>query len=320
MKILIIIMIIVDFNKKLIYLSLVLILLFGFAWYYSITRPSEDTKDNVQEPELLQQDTISIGIVSDDPAAKIKIFQPAADYLAAKLSDNHTKYKGKVVVAETMEKAAGLLNEQKLDIYMDSPFSSVLVSKKTGSKLFLRRWKDGVAEYHSIFIVKKNSSIGTLNDINGKTIAFEDPGSTSGYFLPKAYLLQKGFNLSQSSGQNNIFYVFSGNGENTPLWVTGGKADAGAISNMDLEKLPVSIREQLKIIDRTFNVPRHVVSHRSGIDPYLVERIKQILLNMDKDPEGIEILNKTEKTEKFDELSEDMFLNISKMADLLDQI
>ncbi len=308
----------VNLNNKLIFLSLVLILLFGFAWYYSITRSSENTLENIQEPKLQQKNTISIGVVSDDPAKKIKLFQPTVDYLAAKLSDNKTKYTGKVVVAYTLENAVGLLKEQKLDIFFESPFSSVLLSKKTGSILFLIRWKDGVAEYHSIFIVKKNSSIGTLNDIKGRTIAFEDPGSTSGYFLPKAYLLQKGFNLSQSPGQNNIVFVFSGDAQNTPLWVTGGKVDAGVISNMDLEKLPVSIREQLKVIDRTVDVPRHVVSHRSGLDPSLVERIRQIFLNMDKDPVGIEILNKTEKTKKFDELSEDMILNISKMADLLE--
>ncbi|MDD5615549.1 MAG: phosphate/phosphite/phosphonate ABC transporter substrate-binding protein [Candidatus Methanoperedens sp.] len=302
-------------NKRLIYLSMVLILLIGFAWYYYITRSLEDTIETVQEPKLQQQNTISIGVVSEDPTTKIKLFQPAADYLAARLSDNQTKYTGKVIVANSLENASGLLNEQKLDIFLESPFSSEIVSKKTGSKLFLRRWKDGVAEYHSIFIVKKNSSIGTLNDLKGKTIVFEDPGSTSGYLLPKAYLLQKGFNLSQSRGQNNIVFVFSGSGENTPLWVIGGKADAGSFSNMDLEKVPVPIREQLKVIDRTVDVPRHLVSHRSGLDPSLVERIRQIFLNMDKDPDGIEILNMTEKTKKFDELSEDMIFNISKMVD-----
>lgn len=307
-----------NLSKRLIYLSLVLILLIGYAGYYSITRSSDETLENVQEPELLLQNTISIGVVSDDPAAKIKLFQPAADYLAARLSDNKTKYIGKVVVAETMESAAGLLNEQKLDIYIESSFSSVLVSKKTGSKLFLRRWKDGVPEYHSIFIVNKNSPIGSLNDIKGKTIAFEDPGSTSGYLLPKAYLLQKGFNVSQSPEQDNIVFVFSGGGENTPLWVTGGKADAGVISNMDLEKLPEPIRDQLKVIDRTIDVPRHVVSHRSGLDPSLVENIRKIFLNMDKDPEGIEILKTTDKTKKFDELSEDMILNVSRMVDMIE--
>ncbi len=308
----------VNMNKRLIYLSLVLILLIGFAWYYYITRSLEDTIDTVQEPKLQQQNTISIGVVSDDPATKIKLFQPAADYLAARISDNQTIYTGKVVVANTLENVTSMLNEQKLDIFLESPFSSEIVSKKTGSKLFLRRWKDGVAEYHSIFIVKKNSSIGTLNDIKGKTIAFEDPGSTSGYLLPKAYLLQKGFNVSQSPEQNNIVFVFSGNSENTPLWVIGGKADAGAFSNMDLEKVPVPIREQLKVIDRTVDVPRHLVSHRSGLDPSLVERIRQIFLNMDKDPAGIEILNMTEKTKKFDELSEDMIFNISKMVDQIE--
>ncbi len=305
----------VNLNKKLIYLSLLLILLIGSAWYYSITRSSEDTIEKIQEPELQQQNTISIGTISDDAAETIKTFQPAADYLAAKLSNNQTKYNGKVVVANSIENISNLLIENKLDLYIDSPITTVLVSRKTGSKPFLRRWKEGVAQYHSLFFVKKESSIETIDDIVGKTIAFEDPASTSGYLMPKAYLAQKGINMSQSPGQNHIRFVFSGSEKNTPLWVIEGKADAGVINNADFEKLPGSMRDQLKVIDRTIDVPRHVVSYRSGSDPFLVEKIKKIFLNMDKDPEGIEILNKTENTKKFDGFSEYMIINVSQMVD-----
>lgn len=306
-------------NNKIIYASLVLLLLVGLAGYYFITKPSDNSEENlrIQEPESARIETITIGTISEDAAGTIKVFQPAADYVAAKLSNNRTEYKGKVVVAISVENESDLLKEQKLDLLLESPLTAAIISKKSGSIPFLRRWKDRVPQYHSLFIVRKDSPVETLDDINGKTIAFEDPGSTSGYLLPKIYLIQKGFNVSQFPGKNNIAFVFSGNGKNTPLWVVERKADAGALSNLDLENTPVSIREELKVIDRTIDVPRHVVSYRSGLDPVLAGKIRQIFLNMDKDPQGIEIMNITEKTKKFDEYSEEEILNISRMVDVL---
>ncbi len=309
-------------NQKNIYLFFAVVFFVGLTGYY-FNAKYLDNKEKVQDAEESQtseiSNTISIVYVDNDAVKQIKRIQPTADYIAAKLSTNESKYIGKVVVVKNFENVTELLKEQKVDLYIDSPFTASLVSKKSGSVPFLRRWKDGVDKYHSIFIVKNGSSIKTLDDFVGKTIAFEDPGSTSAYLLPKAYLVQKGFNLSQSYGKNNIRYVFSGGDENTPMWVVEGKADIGAVSNLDFEKYQESLKDKLKIIDRTIDVPRHVVSYRSGLDPSIVERIKQILLNMDKDPDGIEILKDFQNTRKYDEISRDDIFNASKMLDLLDQ-
>ena len=312
-----------NIDRKIVYMLLIIVLSAGFFGYYYIKPLGAVKVSNAQESEISkhQQVTkiISIGTVSDDAVKQITRFQPTADYIAAKLSDNETRYEGKVIVAKTIENMTGLLKEQKLDLYIESPFGTVLVAKKSGSVPFLRRWKDGVAEYHSVFIAKKDTSINTLSNFVGKTIVFEDPGSTSGYFLPKAYLIQKGFNLSQSAGENNIVYIFSGEGENIPLWVIEGKADIGAFNNIEFDALPESVKNKVKIIDRTEDVPRHIVSHRSGMDPALVEKVKQILMNMDRDAQGIEILKNFQKTKKYDEISKDLVFNASKMLDLLEQ-
>ncbi|HEY9387501.1 MAG TPA: phosphate/phosphite/phosphonate ABC transporter substrate-binding protein, partial [Nitrososphaeraceae archaeon] len=224
---------------------------------------------------------------------------------------------------------------------------------ESGAVPFLLRWKEGVPQYHSIFIVKNNSSIKTINDFAGKTIAFEAPESTSGYLLPKAYLVQKGFkligestesylaqgepavigegpNASNSSidlpgGNGNdgtIRYVFARDDQNIPLWIVEGKADIGVISNVDLEQETYeSITSQLKIVDRTIDVPRHVVSHRSELEPGLVDKIKNILLNMDKDPEGIKILRNFENSTKYEEINnrDQLFGPINNMLFQLEQ-
>lgn len=310
-----------NINQKSVYIILTVILLAGLAVYYSNAESPDETQDighptnenNIPDPS----GTITIGVIDDDAAKQIKRFQPTVDYIASKLGDNVTKYEGKVIVVKSIDNLTDLLIDGKVDLFMESPISGALIDKNSGSIPFLKRWKDGVGLYHSLFIVKNGSSIKTLDDFTGKTMVFEDPGSTSGYLLPKYYLIQNGFNVSQSPGEKNINYTFSGDDENTPAWIIEGKADIGIVSNIDFEKYPTTLKDKLKVISRTFDVPRHIVSHRAGLDPVIVERIKQILLDMDSDQQGIEILKNFQGTKKYEEISNDEILNSSQILDLI---
>ncbi len=309
--------------------SRLVILIVIFALFVALVNVKSSEKANA---ELIKTvNTIRIGTVDVDAVKQIMKFQPTADYIAAKISNETTQYKGEVIIPSSTNGMIKLLKEQRIDLYFESPFTIALVDKESGAVPFLLRWKEGVGQYHSVFIVKNNSSIKTLNDFVGKTIAFEAPESTSGYLLPKAYLVQKGFKLvgestqsylaeresvsinkglninsrnSSNDGSNNtIRYVFAREDQNIPLWIVEGKADIGVISNVDLEQETYkSVKSQLKIVDRTIDVPRHVVSYRSELEPALVQEIKNILLKMDKDPEGIKILRNFENSTKYEEI------------------
>jgi phosphonate transport system substrate-binding protein len=312
---------------------LVIILIVVFALFVASVNIKSSEKTDAQPMKTVN--TIRIGTVDVDAVKHIMEFQPTADYIATKITNETTEYKGEVIIPSTVNEMAKLLKEQRIDLYFESPFTIALVDKESGAVPFLLRWKEGVAQYHSIFIVKNNSSIKTLNDFVGKTIAFEAPESTSGYLLPKAYLVQKGFKLvgepiagestknSSNDDDNNIIrYVFAREDKNIPLWVAEGKVDIGAISNVDLEQeVYESVKSQLKIIDRTIDVPRHVVSHRSEMEPALVQKIKDVLLNMDKDPEGIEILRNFDNSTRYEEINnkDQLFGPINNMLRLLEQ-
>lgn len=308
-------------KRGLIYFFLAVALLAGVSGYYLNEKSMNNAQKNGEVTEVSQRstNTISIGFVDYDAAKQIKRIQPTIDYIAEKLGDNKTKYEGRVIIVKNLDNITDLMKEQKLDLFLDSPFPTAKVAKKGGGVPFLRRWKDGVSQYHSVFIVKNGSSISTVNDFKGKNISFEDPGSTSGYMLPKSYLMQEGFNISQSAGKNDINYVFSGDDENTIIWVIEGKADIGAISNIDFELSTDSIKEKIKMVGRTEDVPRHVISHRSGLDPVIVEKIKQILLKMDKDPRGMNISKDFQNTKKYDELARDEMLNTIRNLELLER-
>jgi phosphonate transport system substrate-binding protein len=312
---------------------LVIILIVVFALFVASVNIKSSEKTDAQPMKTVN--TIRIGTVDVDAVKQIMKFQPTADYIATKITNETTEYKGEVIIPSTVNEMAKLLKEQRVDLYFESPFTIALVDNESGAVPFLLRWKEGVAQYHSIFIVKNNSSIKTLNDFAGKTIAFEAPESTSGYLLPKAYLVQKGFKLvaepiagestknSSNNDDNNIIrYVFAREDQNIPLWVVEGKADIGVISNVDFEQeVYESVKSQLKIIDRTIDVPRHVVSHRSEMEPALVQKIKDLLLNMDKDPEGIEILRNFDNSTRYEEINnkDQLFRPINNMLQLLEQ-
>jgi phosphonate transport system substrate-binding protein len=330
------------------------ILIVIFALFIAPVSVKSSEKANAELMKTVN--TIRIGTVDVDAVKQIMKFQPTADYIAAKISNETTHYKGEVIIPPTVNDMIKLLKEQRIDLYFESPFTIALVGKESGAVPFLLRWKEGVAQYHSIFIVKNNSSIKTLNDFVGKTIAFEAPESTSGYLLPKAYLVQKGFkligestesylvqgepviiskglNISSSSidlpggnssndDNNTIRYIFAREDQNIPLWIVEGKADIGVISNVDFEQETYeNVKSQLKIVDRTIDVPRHVVSYRSELEPALVQKIKNILLNMDKDAEGIKILRNFENSIKYEEIKnkDQLFGPINNMLLLLEQ-
>jgi phosphonate transport system substrate-binding protein len=329
------------------------ILIVIFALFIAPVSVKSSEKANAELMKTVN--TIRIGTVDVDAVKQIMKFQPTADYIAAKISNETTQYKGQVIIPSTVNDMIKLLKEQRIDLYFESPFTIALVDNESGAVPFLLRWKEGVAQYHSIFIVKNNSSIKTLNDFVGKTIAFEAPESTSGYLLPKAYLVQKGFKLigestesylvqgepviiskglntnsssidwpsrSSNDDNNTIRYIFAREDQNIPLWIVEGKADIGVISNVDFEQETYeNVKSQLKIVDRTIDVPRHVVSYRSELEPALVQKIKNILLNMDKDAEGIKILRNFENSIKYEEIKnkDQLFGPINNMLLLLEQ-
>jgi phosphonate transport system substrate-binding protein len=127
---------------------------------------------------------------------------------------------------------------------------------------------------------------------------------------------------SSNDGNNTIRYVFAREDQNIPLWIVEGKVDIGVISNVDFEQETYeNVKSQLRIVDRTIDVPRHVVSHRSDMEPALVQNINNILLNMDKDPEGIKILRDFENSIKYEEIKnkDQLFGPINNMLLLVEQ-
>jgi len=252
--------------------------------------------------------TLTLGIVFQDPREPLEEhFRPLVDYVARKLAPE-ADTKGRVVVAPTVGQMMKLLEEKRVDFYMESPYATYLINRFGAARLLLRRWKGGIADYRSIIFTSKQSGITRLEDLRGKIIAFEDPGSTSGYLLPKLFLLKKGFSVVEKASPAakvspvDIGYIFADTDKNIVNLVMQEKVAAGAFSNDDRANLDEKVKPLISILGESESVPRHLVSVRKDLPEPVRLGVEQILLSMHRDEEGQTILRKTDNTTKFDSL------------------
>ena len=129
----------------------------------------EDTDELTSELTLEEYDEVfAIGTVSGDAAKMIKRYQPTADYIAENLS-GEKKYKGKVIITQTIEDMEELLLNQEIDLYYDSPFGVVYLTEETGATVIAKRWKENSESYNSVAFVKRDSEIQSMRELPGKT-------------------------------------------------------------------------------------------------------------------------------------------------------
>jgi len=86
---------------------------------------------------------------------------------------------------------------------------------------------DGSYGYYSVGFTRTDSGIENLADMEGKTFAFGDPNSTSGYLIPSIEIPQAGEDITMEPGDYFGDVVFSGGHEQTIVGVYNGDYDAG---------------------------------------------------------------------------------------------
>jgi phosphonate transport system substrate-binding protein len=251
--------------------------------------------------------TISVGLVSEINRSGVEDnFRDLARYLGRRLS-SPTAIEGRVVVASTPFQMAKLLEQRKVDLYLESPYPTYVINYVHGAgRLLLRRWKGGVPEYHSLIFARRDQGINRLEDLRGNAIAFEDPSSTSGYFLPRFFLVRAGFKLIEGArfdphaSKVEVRYVFAYSQDKLLDWVLTHRVNAGAFSSDDHAALDNQKKAEIVVLAQTERLPRHLVSVRRDLAPELAGRIEKIFLGMHEDEEGRRILSRTDGTTKFD--------------------
>ena len=93
---------------------------------------------------------------------------------------------------------------------------------------------NGSLGYRSCLIVHADSDIFSPEDMAGKTFAFNDPNSTSGYLVPSAFFMME---MGIDPQKHFSKVIFSGSHEASILAVANKKVDVASTNLPDLQQL-----------------------------------------------------------------------------------
>ena len=149
------------------------------------------------------------------------------------------------------------------------------------------RNQNGSLGYRSCLITHSESDIFTPEDLAGKTFAFNDPNSTSGYLVPMTFFLNE---LGVDVKKHFSKVTFSGSHEASILAVANKKVDVASTNLPDMQQLTREgkvTRGGLRVIWVSKLIPNDPVVVRKDLSPSLKTAIEESLVSMkEKAPEA----------------------------------
>ena len=164
---------------------------------------------------------LGVGLFQPDKEKNDATYRPLADYLARKLGREV-----KLFTVDTWEGLAKSLSSGETDITLMGPWGYVLAHHTADAQVIATILYDGKPEYFAITVTNPKSGINSIQDLKGKTFAFGDKGSTSGYLIP-FYNFQK-LGIDPDTYFSKVIYTKH---QAIETQVTRGELDAGADYN-----------------------------------------------------------------------------------------
>src|SRR5262252_6307863 len=146
---------------------------------------------------------------------------------------------------------------------------------------------NGSLGYRSCLIVHTDSDIFSPEDLAGKTFAFNDPNSTSGYLVPSAFFMME-LNVDPKKYFSKV--TFSGSHEASILAVAAKKVEVASTNLPDLQQLTRENkvpRGGLRVIWVSKLIPNDPIVVRKDLPASLKAAVQESLLSMRaRDPEA----------------------------------
>lgn len=265
-----------------------------------------------------------LGVINERPEQPddaLKQYGKLHQYLERELSaKGHQPIE--LVIARSVDEMVTCINNREVDALIEGVMPTLAI-KQRGAEIdpTLLIWRKGQREYHTVFFVRRDSAINTLEDLHGKTIVFEAPRSTSAFFVPKTELLAASLKLGAIEDTtltaDAVRYMFAGSELNQAYWVHRGRAASGAFNDGDWERVPEAIKDELKIIHHTRPILRWLFSFTPTIDPGVREAVVSTLLSAHTNELGEEALQQAEQIKMFERLTPSDQENLDYWANVL---
>jgi phosphonate transport system substrate-binding protein len=184
------------------------------------------------------------------------------------------------VFPDTFDEHMHMVGRGLIDLTFSNPFIYVKIADRYGARAFARIVEpQGQEQFRGQIICRAdNPGIKTLADLKGKRLIAVDPTSAGGYLYPWGLILENGLR-KEDFAEITFAPGPGGKQEKVVMAVYSGKYDVGLIREGTLNILKNKIDlKQIRVLAHSRWYPGWVYAARKGLDPALVEKIKQALL------------------------------------------
>lgn len=254
-----------------------------------------------------------LGRISDDPNAHYEQLKPLLDYVVPRMAGVGIR-EGRILMARDTRQMESYLRRGRVDWVTETSANAMVLQDRARAVPLLLTERGGVSRYRSVFFAREDSGVDRLDLLRGHAIAFQNPNSTSAYFVPAAVLLGSGMPMEvllsprDRPGPDSVGYVFARSELNIATWVHKRLVDAGVMSDLDWRdprRMPPTWRNDFVVLHESAPVPRALEMVRGDMPPAVRDRLREVLLQAADDPEGREALLRFFNTTAFAELGDD---------------
>lgn len=209
-----------------------------------------------------------------------------------------------------------------LDVLLVSPMSYYQAKKVADAEPLVTTTSMGEEPYQTVFVVNgEDEETQTLADLEGKTFAFVDPASSSGYMFPKSKIVND-LDLDPDQLENPGFFFdtvsYSGGHDATAMGVAMGDYEAGAVAGQLIPRLieaGLIEEDALRAIDKTEVIPNALYVVRPDLPEDIKEQLKDFYINYE-DEEYFEATYGSPDV-RFIEASEEDYEVVNEMIETL---
>ena len=220
------------------------------------------------------RDVLTFGVVPQQSATTLaKVWTPIMNYLG-----QHSNLDIQFRTAPDIPTFEQRLAAGEYDVAYMNPYHFVVFSERPGYTAVTRA-RDKTIK--GIIVVRKDSDISELSDLDKNTLAFPAPAAFAASILPRAELAARGISFEPSyvSSHDSVYLAVS-----RGLYLAGGGVMRTFLN------APPEVRNQLRILWTTEGYTPHAIAALPSVAPQTLEKLRQGLLSMEQDETGRTLL------------------------------
>lgn len=206
----------------------------------------------------------------------------------------------KVSVSTDYNTIVEAMKSDKVDVGFLPPTAYVLAEEQDSAEVIIQAQRYGVNDedgsptdelvdsYKSMFIVREDSDIQSVEDLKGKKIGYQNVTSSAGFVWPAATLMDAGIHpledmepVTLKGHDQAIISLLNGD-----IDVAVTFQDARNVVAGDYE----DVFEETRVIEFTEPIPNDTITVRPEISDDMKEKITKAFIEIGKDEEGQEII------------------------------